>query len=85
VTLFQPGKCRNCEDTGYSGRLAIYEVLPITASIESLITTKASSYEIMRQAISEGLIPLRQSGINKMLAGLTSLDEVLRVSLDTEG
>ncbi|MCK5322662.1 MAG: type II/IV secretion system protein, partial [Desulfobulbaceae bacterium] len=74
--------CNNCENTGLKGRVAIYEVLPVTKGIEDLIMAKASSHEIMAQAVSEGILSMRQSGIRKMLAGTTPLDEVLRVSLE---
>ncbi|MEA2082988.1 MAG: ATPase, T2SS/T4P/T4SS family [Thermodesulfobacteriota bacterium] len=74
--------CNSCENTGLKGRVAIYEVLSVTKGIEDLIMTKASSHEIMAQAVSEGILSMRQSGIRKMLAGTTPLDEVLRVSLE---
>ncbi len=80
--FYKTAGCGRCDNTGFKGRLAIYEVLPITKGIEDLIMTKASSHEIMARAVSEGILTMRQSGIRKMLAGLTSVDEVLRVSLE---
>ena len=80
--FYKTAGCGRCDNTGFKGRLAIYEILPITKGIEDLIMAKASSHEIMAQAVSEGILTMRQSGIRKMLAGMTSVDEVLRVSLE---
>ncbi|MCK5404452.1 MAG: Flp pilus assembly complex ATPase component TadA, partial [Desulfobulbaceae bacterium] len=78
--FYKTGGCDNCEKSGYRGRLGIYEVLPISKGMEGLIMAKASSHEMYDLAVSEGLITLRQAGIRKMFEGLTTLDEVLRVS-----
>ncbi len=83
-TFQRPTGCVRCDKKGYKGRVAIYETLPISKETETLIMSKASSHEIFRQAVSEGFISLRKAGIKKMLAGHTSLDEILRVSLDTK-
>lgn len=80
--FYKTAGCGRCDNTGFKGRLAIYEILPITKGIEDLIMAKASSHEIMAQAVSEGILTMRQSGIRKMLAGMTSVEEVLRVSLE---
>ncbi len=82
--FFRATGCEKCDQNGYKGRLALYETLPISKEIETLIMAKASSHNLFRQAVQEGLVSLRQAGINKMLAGTTSLDEVLRVTLDTK-
>ncbi len=82
AAIYRPIGCSKCEQSGYRGRIAIYEVLNITKEIEKMIMDKASSRDIYRQAQAEGLISLRQSGINKMMEGLTSADEVYRVSMD---
>ncbi len=73
--------CPHCEDTGYRGRIAIYELLELSKVIEKMIMEQASSHEIARQAALEGFQNLRQAGLAKVVAGTTSLDEVLRLSL----
>lgn len=79
--FFKPVGCANCDNSGYRGRVAIYEILPVTEKIEALIMQKASSHAIYRQAQKEGLISLRESGLLKALSGQTSLNEVMRVSM----
>ena len=81
LQLFKPIGCEKCDNSGYRGRLGIYEMLPISHSIEELIMEKGASTSIFRQAQNEGLISLRDSGLEKAKLGLTSLDEVLRVSM----
>jgi type IV pilus assembly protein PilB len=82
--FYRPGGCGSCDGVGYKGRLGIYEILRITKAVEMLIINKASSHEIFRQAQKDGLVSLRHSGISKMLEGKTSIDEVLRVSMDSK-
>ncbi|MFZ5763334.1 MAG: GspE/PulE family protein [Thermodesulfobacteriota bacterium] len=84
-TIYRAKGCAKCDNSGFKGRVAIYETLPVSSAVEELIMNKASSHEIFRQAQSEGMQSLRQAGIAKVLAGVTSLDEVLRVTLDTRG
>ncbi|SJZ44421.1 type IV pilus assembly protein PilB [Oceanospirillum multiglobuliferum] len=79
--LYQPVGCENCHQ-GYKGRLGIYEVVPITSAISKLIMNNANSLEIAEQAQKEGYANLRTSGLKKALAGLTSLAEVNRVTVD---
>jgi len=81
--FYQIKGCPKCEHTGYRGRMAIYEVLSITANLETMIMERASAHELYRQALKDGLVSLRRSGIAKVLDGLTSLDEVIRVTMDT--
>lgn len=80
--FYQPASCPQCDLNGYKGRIAIYEILSMTAKLDSLIMNKSSSQELYRQAREDGLISLRDAGITKVEAGMTSLDEVLRVTLD---
>lgn len=79
--FYKPVGCSQCDNSGYRGRLGVYEMLPVGDQIESLIMEKSSSHAILRQAQREGLVSLREAGLEKVKAGLTSLDEVLRVSL----
>lgn len=80
--FYKPVGCSQCDGSGYKGRLAIYETLVISPAIEELIMRKASSHEIFRQSLEEGLLSLRESAIAKVVAGLTSLDEGLRVTME---
>ncbi len=72
--------CDKCNNTGYLGRIAIYEVMPITEKISKLIVEKASASDIQKQAISEGMLTMKQDGYVKVLEGVTTMDEVLRVA-----
>ena len=73
--------CRSCAQTGYRGRLAVNEVMPVTEEIERLTVAHAPASEIKRVAISEGMVTLRDDGLRKTAEGFTSLEEVLRVTV----
>jgi type IV pilus assembly protein PilB len=81
VTLYKGAGCEACNDTGYKGRIALYEVMPITEPIKELVLQGASSIEIKKEALSLGMQSLRQSGIRKMLQGVTTLEEVIKTSV----
>lgn len=72
--------CEKCNNTGYLGRIAIYEVMPITEKISKLIIEKAAASEIQKLAMEEGMLTMKQDGYVKVLEGTTTLDEVLRVA-----
>lgn len=76
-TPYQPVGCERCGDTGYKGRVGIYEMLPISESIERIILNNGSSMDIEQQARKEGVKSLRQAGLLKVKHGVTSLEEVL--------
>jgi type IV pilus assembly protein PilB len=78
-TLFKPVGCSSCSNTGYRGRIAIHEVMAVTEEIERLTVSRASSAEIGRVAISQGMKTLRDDGWAKAQMGLTSIEEILRV------
>jgi type IV pilus assembly protein PilB len=65
-------------NTGYKGRIAFYEVMPIGEEIRELILVGASATEIKREAIKLGMMTLRQSGIMRMREGITTIEEVIR-------
>ena len=73
--------CRSCAQTGYRGRLALNEVMPVTEEIERLTVRHAAASEIKKVAIAEGMVTLRDDGLRKTAEGLTSLEEVLRVTV----
>ena len=72
--------CTKCRGTGYHGRSAVFEVMPVSDEIRKLIHHNAGSQDIKKQAIKEGMHTLRQSAIHKMNAGITTLEEVVRVT-----
>ncbi|MGK2952942.1 MAG: type II secretion system ATPase GspE [Thiobacillus sp.] len=80
IVLYRPVGCEACGGTGYAGRLGIMEMLPMTDTIRSLIMRHALSGEIHRQAIDEGMQTLYEDGLRKVIAGIITLDEVLRVT-----
>jgi len=78
---YRPVGCDVCRTTGYKGRSAIFEIMKVDETIQSLILENASSNRIRKEAISRGMMTLRQSGLRKVAEGFTSLEEVLQVSL----
>lgn len=78
-TFYRPKGCGKCKDTGYKGRVAVFEVMQVSPGIEKLAVERKSSDEIARQTIKEGMKTLRQDGFEKVVLGLTSLEEILRV------
>ena len=82
-TTFQHGVgCDRCKHRGYLGRAAIIEVLPVSETIRRLIIKRASAAVIKNQAISEGMKTLRMVGVDKAREGITTLEEVLRVTAE---
>jgi type IV pilus assembly protein PilB len=77
--LYRPTGCQSCSNTGYRGRIAIHEVMTVTEEIERLAVARASSAEIARLAVEQGMLTLRQDGWAKVQMGLTSVEEILRV------
>ena len=73
--------CTTCSQTGYKGRIALYEVMPMYEEIKELVLVGASSTEIKREAVRLGMLTLRQSGINKLKEGITTVEEVVRCSV----
>jgi type IV pilus assembly protein PilB len=70
--------CEKCNNTGYKGRVGLYEVMAITDELRELILVGASALELRRKAIDEGMLTLRQSGLRKVRDGLTTVEEVAR-------
>ena len=77
--LHRPVGCPTCSNTGYRGRIALHEVMAVSEDIERLAVARASSAEISRLAIEQGMSTLRQDGWAKAMLGWTSIDEILRV------
>jgi type IV pilus assembly protein PilB len=78
VKLFKGKGCYTCNNTGYKGRIGLFEVMEITEDIRELILAGASSIELKRKSVEEGMINLRESGLQKLRDGVTSVEEVVR-------
>lgn len=78
-TLYRAVGCKHCNDVGYKGRMGIHEVMATNEEIERLIVKNATADEIRRAAIKNGMKTLRDDGFAKVLEGLTSIEEILRV------
>ena len=74
---YKPGGCERCKDSGYKGRVGIYQVMPISEEIGRIILTHGTAMDIADQSAREGVRTLRQSGLVKVKQGLTSVEEVL--------
>jgi type IV pilus assembly protein PilB len=77
--LFRPAGCSACAKTGYKGRVGLYEVMLMTEEIERYVVERASSDEIRRASRRDGMVTLREDGLEKVRLGATSIEEVLRV------
>jgi type IV pilus assembly protein PilB len=78
--IYRGKGCRNCSETGFKGRVAVYEVMELTEELKEFVLNGASSMELKREAIRGGMTTLRRSSLNKLIEGVTTLSEVLRVS-----
>ncbi len=81
AVLWRPIGCRSCANTGYRGRIALHEVMPVSEGIERLAVERASAHEIQRLALDEGMQLLRTDGLIKASMGQTSIQEVVRVAI----
>jgi type IV pilus assembly protein PilB len=74
--------CQICSNTGYKGRVGLYEVMPMKEEVKELVLARASSSEVKKEAIRLGMKTLRQSGIMKIREGVTTIEEVLRATVE---
>ncbi len=81
VTFYRGAGCAACSFTGMKGRVAIYEVMPISEALRDMILDEASTADLREQAQKEGMKTLRQAGLAKVAEGVTTLEEILRVTL----
>lgn len=81
TTLYRPSGCKRCSGTGFAGRVALYEVMTISGAVRRLIGS-GSTEEIFAAAVGEGMTTIRQDGMRLVLAGVSSLDEIHRVTGD---
>ncbi len=78
--LYETGRCENCRNSGFRGRLGIFEILPVSDAVQSLITARNSATAIRQQALKEGMRTLRNDGWAKVATGVTTVEEVLRAT-----
>ncbi|UCE17888.1 MAG: type IV-A pilus assembly ATPase PilB [Gemmatimonadota bacterium] len=78
MRIFKAQGCSNCNQTGYKGRLGLYEVMPISSVIRRMIHIEASTEELRNQAVADGMITLRDDALIKFKDGITSFEEVIR-------
>ncbi len=80
ATVYKGAGCRECNDSGYRGRVALYEVMPFTPALKEMVLQGANTAELKTTMIRDGIQTLRMSGLGKVLAGVTTLEEVTRVT-----
>jgi len=83
VNFYKGKGCQTCNFTGMKGRVAIYEVMPVSTEIRDLILRNATTNEILDADCSQGMKTLRQNALQKVIDGVTTVEEVLRVTLGT--
>jgi general secretion pathway protein E len=79
-TFYRPKGCEKCFNTGYRGRVGIFEIMIMGHSLKTLIQRTYDAYQIKQEALKHGLVTLRRDGIDKVLRGITSIEEVIRVT-----
>lgn len=82
--IYETGKCENCRSTGFHGRSGIFEILPVTDSIQSHIIGRHSAGEVKHDALKNGMRTLRDDGWEKVLNGTTTIEEVLRATEENQ-
>lgn len=82
ATVYEPCGCPKCDGTGFRGRIGVYEIMEVTQSLKSIISKNGSAEEIKEKALEEGMHTLRMSATGYVLKGITSVQEMMRVSFD---
>ena len=80
VRVYRGRGCKACIDTGYSGRIGIFEVLEMEENIREFVMEKANADQIQKQAIRDGMTTILEDGIKKVLSGMTTIEEIIRVT-----
>ena len=81
MEVFKGRGCSSCNNTGYKGRVGLYEVFELTEEVRQLVLEGASSIELKHKAVEEGMLTLRRSGLQKVRDGVTTMDEVVRETM----
>jgi type IV pilus assembly protein PilB len=82
LEIYEPSGCNLCNGTGYQGRIGIYEIMPLTQRLKTIISKNASAAEIEEEALKEGMKTLKDSASNYVIKGITSISEMKRVTMD---
>ena len=80
ITLYHAKGCKQCANTGYVGRISIIEMMPMTDPMRTLVMRHANANELRAQAIKDGMVTMYEDGMRKALRGVTTFEEVLRVT-----
>ena len=80
--VYRARGCPACFHTGYTGRQAVFEILELDEELKNLILTTSDANRIKQAALAKGMLSLRRNGIDKVLDGITTVEEVLRVTQD---
>jgi type IV pilus assembly protein PilB len=81
VKVYKGAGCSACNERGYRGRVGLYEVMEMTEELREMVLTGASAFELRRKALEQGMLTLRRSGLIKVMAGVTTIEEVMRETL----
>ena len=82
ITVYEPCGCPRCDNTGFKGRIGVYEIMEVTQPLKTIISKNGSAEDIKNQALEEGMNTLRMSATKYVLEGITSIPEMMRVSFD---
>lgn len=82
LTIYEPCGCSQCDNTGYHGRIGVYEILEMSPTLKSIISKNGTAEDIKEQALQEGMHTLRMSATRYVLDGITSVNEMMKVSFD---
>ena len=82
MTLYKGSGCERCSHTGYKGRIGLFEVMQVDEDIRDLVLSGASAFELRQKSLENGMISLRHSGLEKIRQGMTSVEEVMRETLE---
>ncbi len=83
VTIYEPCGCSKCENTGYKGRIGVYEIMKMSPALKTIVSKRQGADAIKEQALREGMYTLRMSATEYVLDGITSFDEMVKVSFDS--
>jgi general secretion pathway protein E len=83
LTVYRPGGCDACNNTGFRGRTCVMETLVMTDRVRQLVLQHAEAVKLHRAAVADGMVPMYDDGMSKVVEGVTTIEEVLRVSRDT--
>jgi type IV pilus assembly protein PilB len=81
-SLYRGKGCTECRNTGYKGRLAIFEMIPMARNLRKLVYESANEDDIRQTALKNGMVTLREAGLTRVLDGTTSLEEVMRSTVE---